>query len=286
MFYGFCHCHCSRNTVYLRLENDRMEFDFYKRYQTLSDAELMQICNNPTKYQPGAVADARKVLEERNVDIATPVPNEIPDTAKKKSPLILEKIGRIFEETAVPKDTWDFDKEGSLREHPKAPVMVTRWHWAIFAAMTLPTVRNTYFTLRLLVSYIMYPDSVYNDYIMLSFLVLSGALEIAIVCGLYKRAAWAWSLLIGYLVVNLGARLITLYNIFMDPYTDGIADYWQGANTIYLLLTIAVLLLLFKPFMQTFYGVDDNRKKKTIWISIAIFIAFRILLYLIKNFTI
>ncbi|WP_129022060.1 hypothetical protein [Edaphocola flava] len=228
-----------------------MEFDFYKKYQTLSDAELMHICHNPTKYQPRAVEDARRVLEERNVDIAGYVAEEIPNAAAPKKPsAIVEKIGRIFEETAVPKDTWDFDKEGSLQEHPKAPVMVTRWHWAIFAIMILSAIRNTYFTLRLLVSYIMYPDSVYNNYTVLFFWVLLSALEIAIVCGLYKRTGWSWSLLVGYLVVNLGVRLIGLYDIFMDPYTNGIADYWQGANTIYLLLTIALLLLFFKPFMQ------------------------------------
>ncbi len=262
-----------------------MEFDFYKKYQTLSDAELMHICHNSSKYQPRAVEDARRVLEERNVDIAGYVA-DTSEVAPKKPSALVQKLGSIFEETAVPRDTWDFDKEGSLQEYAKAPTQVLRWHWVLLSVFTLMTIRNTYFTLQLLLSYIMYPDSIYNNYITLSFYVLWTALEIAIVCGLYKRRAWAWSLLVGYVVVNFGTRMLGLFDIFMDPYTNGIADYWQGESTLYLLGYIGVFILLIQPFMQVFYGVDDKRKKKTLLVSVAIFIGLRILLYLIKNFTI
>lgn len=260
-----------------------MEFDFYKKYQTLSDEELMHICNNPSRYQPRAVEDARRVLQEREVDIVASAPEE-PQPVVQSA--LLDKVGRFFEEPATPANTWDFDKEGTLQEQTKAPASVVKWHWALLGAFTIFSISSAYNTLKLLVLYIQMSEEYRPSFIQLAILLIAMAIDVAIICGIYKRKPWAWSLAIGYSCLNLSARVVGLYQIFMNPYTDDITDYWQGMGTVYLLINIGFCVLLYQPFMRSFYGSGDKRRKNTLLVSAGIFILYLLLLYLLENFTI
>ena len=243
----------------------------------------MHICNNPSRYQPRAVEDARRVLQEREVDIVASVP-EAPQPAVQSA--LMDKVGRFFEEPAMPSNTWDFDKEGILQERTKAPASVVKWHWALLAVVTIVSISSSYNTLKLLVLYLQMSEEYRPSLTQLAILLIGMAIDVAIICGIYKRKPWAWSLAMGYSCLNLAARVVGLYQVFMNPYTDGIADYWQGMGTVYLLITVGICVLLYQPFMRSFYGTSDKRRKNTLLVSAGIFILYILLLYLIENFTI
>ncbi len=60
-----------------------MTFDFYNKYQRLSDQELLHIVRNAAQYQETAATAAQTILQERGVDIAAalqePVTEDTPD---------------------------------------------------------------------------------------------------------------------------------------------------------------------------------------------------------------
>lgn len=258
-----------------------MEFDFYKKYQTLSDAELLHICNNPSKYQPRAVEDARRVLEERSVDIASYVAEDTMRLTPKKPSELVQKIGRIFEETIVPEDTWDFDKEGTLHAITKVPGYVVKWHWALVIAYTLISASNVFGILKLLVYYFKSPEifsGIGTAGTVIYFLAIS--LDVIIVIGLYKRKAWAWSILFCSITIFFGNKVGIWYGIFMDPYPRGITDYLGGITSSFeLLYYIGLFILLNKSFMRNFYKVTDRRRTITALVASAIFIIQQVFFY-------
>lgn len=252
-----------------------MEFDFYKKYQTLSDDELLYICNNPSRYQPRAVDDARRVLQEREVDIVASAPEKPQPTVQSA---LVDKVTRFFEEPSQPSNTWDFDTEGTLQEHTRAPAYVVKWHWALFTACVLFAIWNLYYILKVLMYYFDAPEIFSGAWELLIFLA-SISLNIAIVVGLYKRKPWGWSILFCSVTIFLGQKIATWCILYMDPYPKGILDYLQGVNFLFTIYYIGVFVLLNKVFLRNFYKVTIKRRNNTFLVAGIIFILQQILIY-------
>lgn len=238
-----------------------MEFDFYTRYQELSDGDLAYIVNNPHKHQPQAVEAARQVLEERGISAdALQAYTMKPATA-----------------AAVPQnsDYGEYDIFESLKQeiplHPKMD-NYHKWLIAYLIFQAISGVYVIYVSIRNLSIMGYYPlDSVFWISYRAAYIPL-------VLYFMFKRKPWGWILLFFDLMLPIPSYLKSIYALFTD--TNTMFGTLFIGQVLGCALTIFLLRFINLPYVLSYYGVSQSRRRQVVWYTIGIILALELVFYL------
>jgi hypothetical protein len=244
-----------------------MDFDFCQLYKDYSNIELLKIIKSPLHYQPEAIEVATKILNNRHVtneeeQIVEQYFDDIDKTAKAKR----EKI-ELLKDKAT-----DF-LEPVL--HPSEKVEPKKW---INIFLLVVAVQYAFFLFNSVQYAIFFIKCDYCSIDITFFGQLFTLFYVPLIFFLlYKRRRWGWILLFADNIFSLLSRVAQSYMFFKYQ------SIHHGDTASFLLIIFVKALFVFflwRDVIASYFGVTQETKKKTTFISIGGTLVFNLIMYL------
>lgn len=227
-----------------------MLFDFYERYKTYSNKELLKIVKQADDYQSDAVATAEQILNERKL-----TEEEVTSIEKELQEESIAKFLKKADSADVQEDTL-LESVLHYKRHTDSP----QWIKVLLALIAAQYVWLLYLTSKVVVSFFRCAICRFEPFLVFQLFTLTYVPVIFFL--VYKRRQWGWVLLFADNLFIFFSRLLNGYVLYNFQHVD---------NVLLLLFPLFIklffLLFLWRSEVINYFGVAKETRIKTILVT-------------------